>query len=102
MEIYYKYAEKLIRNGNAYVCTCSSDKFREFSKKKKDCPCRSFNPKENKERWENMFDSKMFKSGEAVLRFKSDLKHKNPAMRDFPLARINTTSHALQKKKYRV
>ncbi len=102
MEIYYKYVEKLIKNGHAYVCTCSGDKFREHSKKKKDCPCRSFNPKENKERWENIFDSKMFKPGEAVLRFKSNMKHKNPAMRDFPLARINDTPHPLQKKKYRV
>ncbi len=47
---------------------------------------------------------KGFKVGEAVLRFKSSegMKHKNPAMRDFPLARINETPHPLQKKKYRV
>jgi len=49
-----------------------------------------------------MFDKKIYKVGGAVLRFKSNMKHKNPAMRDFPLARINETSHALQKKKYRV
>ena len=38
------------------------------------------------------------------MRFKSSegMKHKNPAMRDFPLARINLTEHALQKKKFRV
>jgi len=51
-----------------------------------------------------MLDKKGFKMGEAVLRFKSKegMKHKNPAMRDFPLARINETSHARQKNKYRV
>lgn len=43
-----------------------------------------------------------YKPGEAVLRFKSNLKDKNPAMRDFPLARINLTPHFLQKNKYRV
>ena len=43
-----------------------------------------------------------FKEGDAVLRFKSNMKNKNPAFRDFPLARINETSHPLQKKKYRV
>ncbi len=104
MEIYYKYSEKLIKCGHAYVCTCSGDEFREFVKKKKDCPCRSLNPKENKQRWEMMFDVKSYKSGDAVLRFKSPegMKHKNPAMRDFPLARINETPHPLQKKKYRV
>jgi glutamyl-tRNA synthetase len=30
------------------------------------------------------------------------MKNKNPAMRDFPLARINETEHPRQKKKYRV
>jgi glutamyl-tRNA synthetase len=30
------------------------------------------------------------------------MKHKNPAMRDFPLARICESSHPLKKKKYRV
>jgi len=102
MELYYKYAKKLIKDGHAYVCTCSADKFREYSKKRKNCPCRNFNPKENKERWENMFDEEMFKSGEAVLRFKSDMTNSNPAMRDFPLARINDTEHPRQKNKYRV
>jgi len=102
MELYYDYAGKLINKGVAYVCTCSGDDFREFVKKKKDCPCRSLNVKENRERWENMLYKKGFKSGEAVLRFKSDMTNKNPAMRDFPLARVNETPHPLQKKKYRV
>src|SRR3989338_965351 len=43
-----------------------------------------------------------YKEGVAVLRFKSSMADKNPAMRDFPLARINETEHPLQKKKYRV
>jgi glutamyl-tRNA synthetase len=43
-----------------------------------------------------------FKEGDAVLRFKSDMKDKNPAMRDFPLARIVLTEHPRQKKKYKV
>ncbi len=98
MEIYYKYAEKLIKKNSAYVCTCSGDEFREYSKKKKNCPCRKLSVKENLEMWKKMLD----KSGEVVLRFKSDMKHKNPAMRDFPLARVNLTPHPLQKKKYRV
>jgi len=101
MELYYDYAEKLIKNKDAYICTCSSEKFREFVKKRKSCPCRKLSVKENLERWKKMFD-KFYKSGDAVLRFKSNMKHKNPAMRDFPLARINETPHPLQKKKYRV
>ena len=107
MDLYYKYAEQLIKKNSAYVCTCSGDKFREYVKEKKNCSCRKLNVKENLKRWEKMLDktSKGSKEGEAVLRFKSSgagMKNKNPAMRDFPLARINLTEHVLQKKKYRV
>jgi glutamyl-tRNA synthetase len=100
MNLYYKYAEQLIKKDSAYVCTCSGDKFREYVKEKKNCPCKKLNVNENLERWKKMLSS--FKEGEAVLRFKSNMKDKNPAMRDFPLARVNLTEHALQKKKYRV
>jgi len=104
MNLYYKYAEQLINKNSAYVCTCSGDDFRKYVKEKKNCPCRKLNVKENLERWGEMLDKKGFKEGEAVLRFKSSegMKNKNPAMRDFPLARINLTPHILQKKKYRV
>ncbi len=102
MDLYYSYALKLIKKGYAYVCTCSADKFRVFVKKKKDCPCRKSDIKKNLEKWKKMLDQKGFKEGEAVLRFKSDMKDKNPAMRDFPLARINLTKHVKQENKYRV
>jgi len=107
ISVYYKYAEKLIDSGYAYVCSCSGDKFREIAKKKEECPCRKFSVNENKERWENMLKKDGFKVGEAILRFKtpeeySGMKNPNPAMRDFPLARINEVEHPLQKNKYRV
>jgi len=102
LEIYYKYVERLLRKKAAYICTCSVENFKKFVSAKKNCPCRELNAKENLERWRKMLDKKGFNEGEAVLRFKSDMKHKNPAMRDFPLARINTKEHALQGKKYRV
>ncbi len=102
MDLYYKYAEKLIKKGNAYVCICSGDEFREFVSEKKNCPCRKLNAMENFGRWEKMLSVKGFQEGEAVLRFKSNMKHKNPAMRDFPLARINLAEHPKQKNKYRV
>ncbi|MDP7520784.1 MAG: glutamate--tRNA ligase family protein [Candidatus Pacearchaeota archaeon] len=100
IELYYKYAQKLIKENSAYICTCSGDSFREFVKQKNNCPCRRLNVKENMGRWNKMLSE--FKEGEAVLRFKSNMKDKNPAMRDFPLARINETKHPRQKNKYRV
>lgn len=101
MELYYKYAEDLIKRDAAYVCTCSGDEFREHSKNKKDCPCRKLTFKENKQRWQSML-RKEFGEGEAILRFKSNMQEPNPAMRDFPLARINETTHPRKKDKYRV
>jgi len=105
MELYYGYAVSLIEKGSAYVCTCSAENFREFVKEKKDCPCRKKSVKENILDWEKMISKKSGKNfgvGEAVLRFKSLMKNPNPAMRDFPLARINETRHSLQGNKYRV
>ncbi|MBS3086173.1 hypothetical protein J4422_00540 [Candidatus Pacearchaeota archaeon] len=106
MKLYYGYAEKLIKKDAAYVCTCDSDKFKEYIGKKTNCPCRRFDIKENLEHWKKMLDKGKgsFGEGEAVLRFKSknSMQDKNPAMRDFPLARINLTKHVRQGNKYRV
>ena len=102
MKIYYDCAEKLLKKGAAYVCTCSQEEFKEFVEKMKNCPCRSISIRENLERWKKMLNKNGFQEGEAVLRFKSGMKDKNPAMRDFPLARINLTKHPKQGNKYRV
>ena len=105
MEIYYDCAKKLIEKKAAYVCSCSSDDFEKFVEKKTNCPCRNLSVEEQKKRWEKMLsfdENKNFKPGEAVLRFKSDMKNPNPAFRDFPLARINLTRHPIQENKYRV
>jgi len=104
MELYYDYAEKLIKKDAVYVCTCSAEKFKKFSEARKNCPCRKNSEKENIELWNKMMDKSKngFKEGDAVLRFKSDMKDDNPAMRDFPLARINETKHPLQGNKYKV
>jgi len=102
IRIYYKYAEKLIKKGFAYVCDCNPDNFKELLIAKKPCPCRNLSVKVQLKRWKKMLNKKGYKQGQAIVRFKSDLNNPNPAMRDFPLARINETLHPLQKKKYRV
>ena len=30
LELYYEYAEKLIKSGDAYICTCNQEKFKEL------------------------------------------------------------------------
>lgn len=102
MKEYYNTVEKLIGSGDCYVCTCEPEEFKELMLKKKACDCRDLSVKEQKERWKRMLDKKGYKVGEAVVRFKADLKSENPALRDFPLARINETKHPRQGKKYRV
>jgi glutamyl-tRNA synthetase len=100
MEIYYKYALKLIERGNCYVCDCNVELAHNLLTEGEACPCRNLAPSEHVKRWHMMFDG--YAQGEAVVRFKTDVKHKNPAMRDFSLLRINETEHARQGNKYRV
>ncbi len=110
MDLYYSYALALIEKGSSYVCTCSAEKFKELALEKKQCSCRKKTIKQNILDWEKMMskDSKKnFKAGKAILRFKTPdslggMGHKNPAMRDFPLARINESEHPQHNKKYRV
>ncbi len=90
LNLYYKYSEQLIKSGNAYVCTCTSEKFREAISSKKSCPCRDLSVEEQMERWKKMFDGS-YNEGDAVMRVKTDLSHPNPAVRDWPALRIIDT-----------
>jgi len=100
LEIYYRYMEELINLGKAYVCTCDQDGFKEMLLKSIECPCRRLDAKETMKRWKKMF--KEYEEGDAVVRIKTNLNDKNPAMRDFPVFRINDSEHPKAGKKYRV
>ncbi|MCK4809206.1 MAG: glutamate--tRNA ligase, partial [Candidatus Aenigmarchaeota archaeon] len=100
MELYYKTIETLIDKNHAYVCTCNPEDFKKLIDKKIACPCRNKNPEDNLKRWKMMF--KGYKEGDAVVRIKTDIKHKNPAVRDWPAFRISEEPHPRTKNKYRV
>jgi len=100
METYYDYAEKVIAQGKAYVCTCNADSWRVLSQKMKACPCRELGVKDQLARWDKMFVE--FEPGQAVVRIKTDLNDPNPAMRDWPALRINHSVHPRQATKYKV
>lgn len=102
MQIYYDYVEKLLDKDAVYICTCQKEKFKEYSLAQKDCPCRNLPNEEQRTRWKNMFDKNKYSQGDCVLRFKAGMQNKNPALRDFPLARINDSKHSRQGTKYRV
>ncbi len=101
IEIYYKYAEQVLTEGNAYVCTCEVEAFKELYMAKQACPCRELDPEEQLSRWNKMLDG-TYKQGEAVVRIKTDLKDPNPAVRDWPALRISEAWHPRQGNKYRV
>ncbi len=100
MKIYYKYAEELIKMGKAYVCTCKPEEFKIYSMKKEECPHRNSSTEENLEKWKRMFNE--FKEGEAVLRIKTDMKHPNPAIRDWVAFRIVDNPKHVRHPEYRV
>ncbi len=99
MDTYYEYVDKFLKKKAIYVCTCEAEVFRKLINAKKACPCRD--AKDHAKRWKKMLDGS-FKQGDAVVRFKSSVDDKNPAMRDFPLLRINESEHPRQGTKYRV
>jgi len=98
--IYYDYAEKLVQKGKAYVCTCEIDKWRKMKAEGTACSCRSLDSKEQQLRYAKMFNE--YAEGEAVLKLKTDIKDKNPAMRDFSIMRINEHLHPKTKKEFRL
>ncbi|MDH5448047.1 MAG: glutamate--tRNA ligase [Candidatus Bathyarchaeota archaeon] len=104
LPIYYEHAERLLKEGNAYICTCKSEAFKKLILAKKPCSCRSVLPEEQLKRWQKMFDG-TYKEGDAVVRVKTDLTHPNPAVRDWPALRIidtETYPHPRVGSKYRV
>lgn len=90
ISLYYKYVEKLIVNGHAFVCICRPENFRKKILVNEACPCRDIPAEEQIERWNNMLDGS-YKEGQAVVRIKTDLNHPNPAIRDWPAMRIIDT-----------
>jgi glutamyl-tRNA synthetase len=85
--IYYEYAERLLKEGNAYVCTCQPEQFRRKILANQPCECRDLPPEKHLERWQRMLGGG-YKEGEAVVRIKTDLDHPNPAVRDWPALRV--------------
>jgi glutamyl-tRNA synthetase len=104
LPIYYEHAERLLTAGQAYVCTCEPEAFKELIVNKKPCPCRDLPPETQLNRWQKMLDG-TYTEGEAVVRIKTDLRHPNPAVRDWPALRIINTQafpHPRVGSKYRV
>lgn len=104
LEIYYQFAEELIRKSGAYVCTCKPEDFKKLVEAGQACPCRSISAEESLARWRAMLDGD-YEEGQAVVRVRTDLAHPNPAVRDWPALRVINTlkyPHPRVGSKYRV
>jgi glutamyl-tRNA synthetase len=102
LENLYENAEKLIKSNDAYVCICKQDTISKNRREMIECECTRRSIEENEQMWHEMFGEKKFKEGDALLRFRGDMKSGNTTMRDPTLFRINTKRHARAELKYRV
>ena len=101
MSLFYKWAENMIKMGLAYVCLCSAEELRKNRKAGEACKHREQSVEEGMKLWKGMLGGK-YKSGEASLRLKTDMKHPNPAFRDRVLLRISDRKHPRVGNKYHV
>ncbi len=99
MKKYYEFAEKLIKDKNAYVCKCSQEEVKKLREKMKACKCRSNSVSENLKEWDEMLKRK-YGEGERTLRLKGKMKSKNGVMRDPVIFRISHAKHFIQGDKY--
>jgi glutamyl-tRNA synthetase len=102
LEIFYEYCEKLIKDGMAYVCSCSAEEFRDSYKLKKlDCPHRNQTIQVNLQEWNAMLAGKYHET-EVVVRLKTGMNQKDPALRDQIIMRISEATHPRVGTKYKV
>jgi len=92
VETYYEYARELIDKGGAYTCSCPQGEFSDLKNSGEACPHREKDPETTREEFEAMVDGE-YESGEMVLRVRTDITHKNPALRDFVAFRMVDTPH---------
>lgn len=98
---YYRYIEKLLEMEKAYPCFCSQEEFRKFRAEGVECPHRITEKEKSLEIWQKMLDGE-FEEGEVVIRIKTDMKHKDPAIRDWVAFRIIYENHPLVGDEYHV
>jgi glutamyl-tRNA synthetase len=100
LEIYYEYCEKLIQDNIAYVCFCSATEFRDrYKKKKEKCPHRNQSVRTNLQEWNNMKTGKYHET-DVVVRLKTGMDQKDPALRDQIIMRISEAEHPRVGTKY--
>ncbi|MFB6148530.1 MAG: glutamate--tRNA ligase [Halobacteriales archaeon] len=92
VETYYEHARELIDLGGAYTCSCPQEHFSDLKNRGEECDHRD----KDRDRIHEEFDAMIageYAPGEMVLRVKTDIEHKNPALRDWVAFRLIDTPH---------
>ena len=92
VEIYYEHARELIEMGNAYTCDLPAEEFSARKREGTPSPNRDKDPETVLDEFDAMVAGE-YESGEMVLRVKTDIEHKNPALRDWVAFRMIDTPH---------
>jgi len=92
METYYERARELIEAGGAYTCSCPGEAFSELKNAGEPCPHRDQDPEDALADFAAMVEGE-YSAGEKVLRVRTDIEHKNPALRDWVAFRMVDTPH---------
>ena len=100
MELFYEKGNELINSGKAYVCTCKREDISKNRRERKACKCSTGDVNKNNKNWEKM--NTKFKPGDAIVRFRGDMKADNAVMRDPVLFRIIEGKHYTLGEKYRI
>ncbi|MCK5309829.1 MAG: glutamate--tRNA ligase [Thermoplasmata archaeon] len=100
-DTYYKYAQEILALGKGYMCDCDSETWRNLKNEKKPCPHRDTDPETNVQLWKDMLAGK-FELGQISMVVKTDIEHKNPAVRDFVAMRMVEEPHPLTGSDYSV
>ena len=99
----YRFAEKLIMDGKAYVCDLSPEEMKEYrgtlTEPGKNSPYRDRTPEENLDLFRRMKAGE-FPDGSKTLRAKIDMASPNMNMRDPAIYRITRISHHRQGDKW--
>ena len=99
----YEFAQKLIRDGKAFVCDLSPEEMTEYrgtlTEPGKESPYRNRSIEENLDLFERMRNGE-FKNGERTLRAKIDMTSPNMNMRDPVIYRILHMDHHRQGNKW--
>ncbi|MDH5569648.1 MAG: glutamate--tRNA ligase [Nitrosopumilus sp.] len=100
MKVFYEKGLELINSGKAYVCTCKREDISKNRRERKSCKCSMADINQNNKNWEKM--NTKYKSGEAIVRFRGDMKADNAVMRDPVLFRIIDEKHYTLGEKFRI